>query len=210
MISGIIFDLDGVLCSTDVYHYQAWKMIAEDIGVSFTEADNVRLRGVSRMDSLNILLGGSAALYTMQEKELLAERKNILYRQMLSQMTEQDISPDVREMLRKMKTKYRLGIGSSSKNTGYILAQTKIEAFFDAVADGNEIKNSKPDPEVFLLAARKLSLRPEECVVVEDAPAGIEAAKAGGFISVALGKYVEQCRADFHIRQVTELMGILP
>ena len=209
MISGIIFDLDGVLCSTDLYHYQAWKVIADDIGIAFTESDNAKLRGVSRMDSLNILLGKRADSFSIHDKQILAERKNAIYREKLSQMTEHDISPEIRLMLRNLKAKYRLAVGSSSKNTGYILAQTKIESFFDAVADGNEIKYSKPNPEVFLLAARKLSLRPEECVVVEDAPAGIEAAKAGGFISVALGKYVEDCEASFHIRHVTELAEIL-
>ena len=209
MISGIIFDLDGVLCSTDLYHYQAWKRIADDIGVPFTEADNARLRGVSRMDSLNILLGRRAAEYTKQEKEILAERKNAIYRQMLSQMTEYDISSEVRLLLKTLKMRYRLGIGSSSRNTGYILSQTKIETFFDAVADGNEIVNSKPDPEVFLLAAKKLALQPAECIVVEDAPAGVEAAKAGGFYCAALGKYVEHCKADSHICQVTELAELL-
>lgn len=209
MISGIIFDLDGVLCSTDLYHYQAWKVIADDIGIAFTESDNAKLRGVSRMDSLNILLGKRADSFSIHDKKILAERKNAIYREKLSQMTEHDISPEIRLMLRNLKAKYRLAVGSSSKNTGYILAQTKIESFFDAVADGNEIKYSKPDPEVFLLAARKLSLRPEECIVVEDAPAGIEAAKAGGFISVALGKYVEDCEANFHIHHVTELAEIL-
>lgn len=209
MIKGIIFDLDGVLCSTDVYHYQAWKTIAKEIGIEFTAADNVKLRGVSRMESLEILLGDRAALFTNEEKALLAGKKNTLYRQLLSQMTENDVPTETRQMLKVLKNDYRLAIGSSSKNTGYILERTGIGSFFDAVADGNEIRNSKPDPEVFLLAARKLALDPNECIVVEDAPAGIEAANAGGFLSVGLGEYVRNSPADAHIDCITDLMKLL-
>lgn len=209
MIKGIIFDLDGVLCSTDVYHYQAWKTIAKEIGIEFTAADNVKLRGVSRMESLEILLGDRAALFTNEEKALLAGKKNTLYRQLLSQMTENDVPTETRQMLKDLKTRYRLAVGSSSKNTGSILERTGIGPIFDAVADGNEIKHSKPDPEVFLLAADKLSLLPSECMVVEDAPAGIEAANAGGFMSVGLGKYVRNSPADVHIDHVTDLMTLL-
>lgn len=209
MLKGIIFDLDGVLCSTDLYHYQAWKTVADEIGIGFTESDNIKLRGVSRMESLEILLGDKATLFTNEEKAMLAEKKNHLYRQLLSKMTEEDVQADTRQMLKDLRKRYRLAVGSSSKNTGFILERTGIGPFFDAVADGNEIENSKPDPEVFLLAADKLSLLPSECMVVEDAPAGIEAANAGGFISVGLGEYVRNSPADEHIDHVTDLMTLL-
>ena len=209
MLKGIIFDLDGVLCSTDLYHYQAWKTVADEIGIGFTESDNIKLRGVSRMESLEILLGDKATLFTNEEKAMLAEKKNHLYQQLLSKMTEEDVQADTRQMLKDLRKRYRLAVGSSSKNTGFILERTGIGPFFDAVADGNEIEHSKPDPEVFLLAADKLSLLPSECMVVEDAPAGIEAANAGGFISVGLGEYVRNSSADEHIDHVTDLMTLL-
>ena len=203
-IRGIIFDLDGVLCSTDQYHFLAWRAIAEEIGIPFDETLRSKLRGVSRMDSLNILLGEHSDVYTTAEKEHMAEKKNQLYCRYLSGMSEQNILPEVRDMLNRLKGRYRLAVGSSSKNAGFILAKTKLESCFDAIADGNEIRNSKPDPEVFILAASKLSLLPEECIVLEDAPAGLLAAKAGGFASVAVGKSVEHSEADFHIQKTQD------
>ena len=184
----IIFDLDGVLCFTDKYHYQAWKALADELGIYFDEKINDRLRGVSRMASLEIILEKSDKLYTQEEKVNFTEKKNTLYRQLLQNMSPADVSEEVRQTLQALKQKgYRIAIGSSSKNTQFIINQIDIASYFDAVADGNDITYSKPDPEVFLKAAAKLGIPPEECAVVEDADAGIKAAKAGNMLAFALG-----------------------
>lgn len=187
-IKAIIFDLDGVLCFTDKYHYQAWKAIADELGIYFDEKINDRLRGVSRMASLEIILEKSDKQYTQEEKEQFTEKKNTLYRQLLHNMSPKDVADEVRQTLVELKQRgYKLAIGSSSKNTQFIIRQVDIESYFDAVADGNDITYSKPDPEVFLKAAAKLCIPPEECAVVEDADAGIRAAKAGNMMAFALG-----------------------
>jgi len=183
----IIFDLDGVICHTDQYHFQAWKQLADRLGIPFNEQDNDRLRGVSRMESLNIILEKSSRIYSEQEKLAFAEEKNEYYKKLLIQMTPSDLPEGVLETLQELRSRgLLLGIGSSSKNTKLILSRLGLADFFDAVADGTEISHSKPDPEVFLLAAEKLGVSPAESLVVEDADAGIEAAKAGGFSPVKL------------------------
>lgn len=188
MYKGYIFDLDGVIVHTDRYHFAAWKKLADEEGIYFDEKINDRLRGVSRMDSLDIVLERAQKSYTRSEKESMAERKNEAYRSYLLQMTPADVSEEVRDTLRRLKAAgAKLAIGSSSKNAGLILRRVELYDFFDAVADGNDITRSKPDPEVFLLAARRLGLAPEDCVVTEDARAGIEAALAGGFAAAAIG-----------------------
>lgn len=183
----IIFDLDGVICHTDQYHFQAWKQLADRLGIPFNEQDNDRLRGVSRMESLNIILEKSSRIYSEQEKLAFAEEKNEYYKNLLIQMTSSDLPEGVLETLQELRSHgLLLGIGSSSKNTKLILSRLGLADFFDAVADGTEISHSKPDPEVFLLAAEKLGVSPAKSLVVEDADAGIEAAKAGGFSPVKL------------------------
>lgn len=183
----IIFDLDGVICHTDQYHFQAWKQLADRLGIPFDEQDNDRLRGVSRMESLNIILEKSSRIYSEQEKLAFAEEKNEYYKKLLIQMTPSDLPEGVLETLQELRSSgLLLGIGSSSKNTKLILSRLGLADFFDAVADGTEISHSKPDPEVFLLAAEKLGVSPAKSLVVEDADAGIEAAKAGGFSPVKL------------------------
>lgn len=187
-IKAIIFDLDGVLCFTDKYHYQAWKALADELGIYFDEKINDRLRGVSRMASLEIILEKSDQKYTQEEKIRFTEKKNELYRKLLCHMCPKDVTEDVRQTLTELKRRgYLLAIGSSSKNTPFIINQIDIASFFDAVADGNDITRCKPDPEVFLTAAVKLGVEPEKCVVVEDAEAGIRAAKAGNMTAFALG-----------------------
>lgn len=184
----VIFDLDGVIVSTDEYHYQAWKKMAEEEGVFFDRVINEKLRGVSRMESLETILNNSEKSYSEQEKLGLATRKNAYYREYLSQLTPKEILPGVMYVLQLLKEQnIKVAIGSSSKNTPYILKKIELNNYFDAVADGNDIKNSKPDPEVFLLAAKKLGVEPRECVVVEDAQAGIDAALAGGMKAVGVG-----------------------
>lgn len=189
MYKGIIFDLDGVICFTDKYHYQAWKKLADNEGIYFDEEINNRLRGVSRMDSLEIILERSDREYTAEEKEQMAAAKNEEYVKLLSGMTTADLSDEVRNTLNTLRGKgYLLAIGSSSKNAKAILRRLGLGSFFDAVSDGTNISKSKPDPEVFLKAAEFLQLKPEECLVVEDAEAGIDAAVNGGFDSAGLGE----------------------
>ena len=186
-IKGIIFDLDGVLISTDKFHYLAWKQLADKLGIPFSEKDNEQLRGVSRMESLELVLKNDPSVkLTEEEKIAAATEKNDCYREYLKTMTPDDVSAEVRETLVALHNKgYKLSVGSSSKNARFILFQTDLTRYFDAIADGNDIKNSKPDPEVFLTAARFLGLEPEVCAVVEDAEAGLEAAVAAGMLPVA-------------------------
>lgn len=186
---GIIFDLDGVICFTDKYHYLAWKALADEIGVYFDETINNSLRGVSRMASLEIILKNSEKEYTQQEKDCMAEKKNQKYRKMLEQMTPADLSAEVKETLDTLRSfGIKLAIGSSSKNAKLILNRIGLGDYFDAVSDGTNITHSKPDPEVFLKAAEFLGMDPSECLVVEDADAGIEAATAGGFDGAGIGE----------------------
>lgn len=191
----VIFDLDGVLCSTDGWHYEAWKELADKYHLFFDEAVNNRLRGVSRVESLEIILGENRGkTFDVEQKHRMLEEKNTAYRRLLERMSPGDLTEDVKTTLAVLKSAgLRLAVGSSSKNTGFILKKIGLENFFDAVSDGTMIVNSKPDPEVFLKAAGMLGLRPEECLVVEDAAAGIEAAVRGGFDSAGLGE-AASCR----------------
>lgn len=207
---GLIFDLDGVLCSTDEYHYQAWKALADRLGIPFDRARNDMLRGVSRMDSLNIVLATGGKNWTPEEKERLAEEKNRLYRERLSHMTPKDLSPEVREtLLTVRKLGLKMAVGSSSKNAGYILERLGMPEFFDVVVDGNQLSKSKPDPEVFLKAAMKMGLSPGECLVTEDAHAGVEAARRGGFDCAAMGAARNDSRATFWLDHFSEIRELL-
>lgn len=191
-----IFDLDGVIVSTDEYHYLGWKRLADELGIPFDRHINERLRGVSRMQSLEIILEKATQTYTADEKQAFAERKNTYYREFLNQVTPRDILPGVLELLAELKTKQiKIAIGSSSRNTPLILAQIGLSDYFDAVADGNDITRSKPDPEVFLLAAERLGVPPLECLVVEDADAGVEAALAAGMFVLGVGSASNHPRA---------------
>lgn len=187
-IQGVIFDLDGVIVSTDNCHYLAWKRMAEEENIPFDRDINERLRGVSRMESLEIILEQARLEYTPAEKETMAARKNAYYVELIGNLTQADILPGTLSVLRLLKEKgVKAAIGSSSRNTPVILERIGLQNAFEAVADGNQIQNSKPDPEVFLLAARLLGLAPDNCLVVEDADAGIEAAVAGGMPSLGVG-----------------------
>ncbi len=206
---GIIFDLDGVICSTDEYHYLAWKALADRLGIPFDRERNNLLRGVSRMASLEIILEKSDKTYTEEEKAAFAEEKNTRYRELLGRMSPADLSDDVKTTLEALrKTDLKLAIGSSSKNTPFILERIGLRDFFDAVADGNCITHSKPHPEVFLKAAGMIGLCPQDCLVVEDAHAGVEAAKAGGFDCAAMGDARDDERADRHLEKFSDLLKI--
>ena len=208
-IKGIIFDLDGVICSTDEYHYQAWKSIADDEGIYFDRKINERLRGVSRAESLEIILERAAAVYSPEEKAALMEKKNNIYRELLKNMGPGDVTEEVRSTLRELKERgYGLAIGSSSKNTRFILERTALTDAFDGISDGNMISRSKPDPEVFIKAAGILGLKNEECLVIEDAISGINAANAAGFHSVGIGPAAECDEAEFKISFFPEILDI--
>lgn len=204
---GIIFDLDGVICSTDNYHYLAWKALADRLNIPFDRERNNLLRGVSRMASLEIILEKGTQVYTDAEKEAFATEKNDLYRESLKEMSPADLSDEVKNTLNTLRSQgLRLAIGSSSKNTPFILERIGLGNFFDAVADGNCITHSKPDPEVFLKAAEMIGLEPADCIVVEDAHAGVEAGVNGGFTVAAIGDARDDERATYHLSSFGELL----
>lgn len=206
----IIFDLDGVICSTDEYHYLAWKAMADDFGVPFDRTVNNRLRGVSRMESLDIILERYDGTLSQPEKEALAQQKNEIYKEYLKRMSPSDLSGEVRAALHDLKELgLRLAIGSSSKNTPFILRQLGLSGFFDAVSDGNNITRSKPDPEVFVKAAQMLGLPPEDCLVVEDAVSGAQAGHAGGFQVACLGDASTAKAGDYNLTAFGEIPGLV-
>lgn len=206
----VIFDLDGVLCFTDKYHYKAWKALADRLGIYFDEQINNRLRGVSRMASLEIILEKATVAYSQEEKEAFATEKNDLYRELLNEMCPDDVTDEVRQTLVILRERgYKLAIGSSSKNTPLILAKTDLAKYFDAVSDGNNITHSKPDPEVFVKAAEYLGAPCEECFVVEDAVAGIQAGKAANMTTIAIGDAASSNIADYNIKLFKDILSIV-
>ena len=209
-IKGIIFDLDGVICSTDEFHYKAWKKMADDEGIYFDKEINERLRGVSRAESLEIILEKASRTYSDEEKTQMMEKKNQLYRDLLSEMNERNVTDEVRSTLEKLRAKgLKLAIGSSSKNTAYILERIGLSNFFDDVSDGTIISRSKPDPEVFIKAAGMLHLRNDECIVVEDAKAGIDAAVSGGFASAGLGSAKDYSKCTYHLDSFSDVLAVV-
>ncbi len=207
----IIFDLDGVICFTDEYHYQAWKRIADELDIPFDRTINNRLRGVSRMASLEIILEKNPGEpFSDSEKESLATDKNEIYKELLHQMTEADLSDEVRETLQHLRAKgLKLAIGSSSKNAPLILSRIGLGSFFDAVSDGNNITHSKPHPEVFQKAAQTLGIEPESCLVVEDAISGAEAGHAAGMKVACVGDAAEHGVGDWNMKNFRELEEIV-
>lgn len=209
-IEAVIFDLDGVIVSTDECHYRAWKKTADEEGIYFDRKINDRLRGVSRMDSLEIVLGRAERLYTDEEKVELAERKNNYYKEYIKKLTKDDILSGVNENLAELKAKgIKVAIGSSSKNTPDILKYIGLDNYFDAVSDGNNITKSKPDPEVFLKAADMLGVPYEKCLVVEDADSGIEAGKRAGMYTLAVNnaKGADYSLADLSAGKITDYIN---
>ena len=207
----IIFDLDGVICFTDEYHYRAWKAMADGMGIPFDRTINNRLRGVSRMDSLEIILEKyQGPALSQADKERLAQQKNDIYRQSLSEMSTADLSDEVKETLDALRALgLKLAIGSSSKNTPFILGQIGLGDYFDAVSDGNNITRSKPDPEVFVKAAEMLGIAPANCLVVEDAVSGAEAGHAGGMKVACLGDAAKNRAGDWNMQSIRELVEIV-
>ena len=207
----MIFDLDGVLVFTDQFHYKAWGEVARQLGIYFDEKINDRLRGVSRMQSLDIILERyTGATLAPAQKLALAEQKNNSYRALLQTMSPQDVPAAVRQTLHQLRRAgVKLAVGSSSKNAKLILQKTALGTLFDAMADGNDITRSKPDPEVFLKASDILGIAPQRSLVIEDATAGIEAAKAGGFAAASIGGAVPQGAADYQLHTLQDLLEFL-
>ncbi len=203
-LEAVVFDLDGVICFTDRLHFRAWKQLTDRLGLPFDETINDRLRGIGRMASLEIILESAGRDCSPEEKAAFAAEKNERYRELLSSMTPADLSDEVRDTLRALRGRgYLLAVGSSSRNTKLILERIGLDGFFDAVADGADLRRSKPDPEVFLIAAKRLGAAPSRCAVVEDA-------KAAGMIALALGGDAAGCGLeDYDLGSFSELLEIL-
>jgi beta-phosphoglucomutase len=198
MLKACLFDLDGVIVDTARYHYVAWRAIAEELGFVFTEEDNEKLKGVSRIRSLEILLEIGGISLDDESKTLLAQKKNSLYLQYVLKMRPDEVLPGAREFLADCRNNnLGIGLGSASKNAATLLNLLQITHLFDAIIDGNKVTKAKPDPEVFLTGARELGVLPQNCVVFEDAEAGIEAAIAANMFSVGIGDPVILKKADF-------------
>ena len=196
-IKACIFDLDGVIVDTAVYHYKAWKRLANKLGFDFTEEDNEKLKGVSRVESLELILGWGGVTKTAAEKEELAKRKNDWYVEMISHMTPAEILPGAKEFLEACRAAgLKTALGSASKNSTTILNNIQLTDLFDAIIDGNHVSKSKPDPEVFLKGAEAVGVAPANCVVFEDAIAGVQAAINGGMKSVGIGSPDVLTKAD--------------
>lgn len=190
-IRGAIFDLDGVIVDTAKYHYLAWKRLAKELGFVFTEEDNERLKGVSRKKSLEILLevGNLSGKFTESEEDQLATKKNSWYVEYIGKLKKSEIMPGTREFLQRLRVKgIKISLGSASKNAPLILERLEINELFDEIVDGTKVSKAKPNPEVFITAAKALGIPNEQCVVFEDAQAGIEAGNAANMYMVAIGK----------------------
>ncbi|MCT4672915.1 MAG: beta-phosphoglucomutase [Prolixibacteraceae bacterium] len=205
-IKACLFDLDGVIVDTAKYHYIAWKELANELGFDFTEEDNERLKGVSRMRSLDILLEIGNKTLTEEEKLQYAEKKNTNYVSYIKKMQEDEILPGVKKFLTDLRNNgIKIALGSASKNAPLILNQIGLTSYFDEIVDGNSVSNAKPDPEVFTKGASLLGVEPKDCVVFEDAVAGIEAAIAGGMYSIGVGDAETLSEANFVIKGFEEM-----
>ena len=205
MIKACIFDLDGVIVDTAHYHFLAWKRLADELGVPFTEVENERLKGVSRMQSLEILLELGKLQLDKKIKEMLAEKKNTWFVEYVNSMKPEEIFPGVKELITALRKKgQKIALASSSKNAPAVIHLLQIENLFDAIVDGTMTVNSKPDPEVFLLAASMLNLKPADCVVFEDAEAGVEAALRAGMKCVGIGSVQQLSKANLVISKTRD------
>ncbi|WP_372792990.1 beta-phosphoglucomutase [Lutibacter sp.] len=185
---GFIFDLDGVIVDTAKYHFLAWRNLANSLGFDFTEEQNELLKGVSRVKSLEILLNIGKVEISEEEKQKYLLQKNTEYLGYVNKMTDEEILPGINELLNYLDSKgIKYALGSASKNAPLILEKVGLIKRFAAIVDGNDVSKAKPDPEVFLIGAQKLQMKPENCIVVEDAIAGVEAANAAKMISIGIG-----------------------
>lgn len=205
-IKACLFDLDGVLVDTAVYHFKAWRKLANHLGFDFTEAQNEQLKGISRVESLNKILAWGNVEKTEDEKQQLATEKNEWYVAMISKMTPAEVLPGTVDFLTAIKKAgYKIALGSASKNSALILERTQIAHFFEEIVDGNLVSKSKPDPEVFFKGATLLEVQPSECVVFEDAVAGVEAAKRAGMKAIGIGSAEVLTQADLVVQNLGQL-----
>ncbi|PRD56343.1 beta-phosphoglucomutase [Sphingobacterium gobiense] len=205
--TAVIFDLDGVLVDTAVFHYQAWKQLAKQFDFDFTEVENEQLKGVSRVDSLNLILKWANREVPAPKKEQLASLKNTWYLELVEKMKYGDVLPGTLDLLTYLKAAdKKIALGSASKNAIRILEKTGILHYFDAIIDGNVVKNSKPDPEVFLKAAAEVGIMPAACVVLEDAQAGIEAARTANMPVIAVDKSHVLTNYNARVNDLSEIL----
>ncbi|HMB63083.1 MAG TPA: beta-phosphoglucomutase [Eudoraea sp.] len=206
--TGFIFDLDGVIVDTARYHYLAWKKLADQLGIAFTEEDNERFKGVSRKRCLEILLQMGGIKVDKNQFDAWLHEKNEDYLSYIRKMDASEILPDVPRVLKFLKNRdIPMALGSASKNALPILEKVGLISYFDTVVDGNAVTRAKPDPEVFLIAAKGLSVAPEHCVVFEDALAGIKAANIAGMVSVGIGDPGVLTDARYNFKDFTEMDG---
>jgi beta-phosphoglucomutase len=205
-IKACLFDLDGVIVDTAVYHFQAWRRLANELGFDFTEYQNEQLKGISRMESLDLILGWGNISLTQDEKNEWATRKNAWYLDLVKLMTPKEVLEGVPEFLDELKAiNIKIALGSASKNSKLILERINMLHYFDAIIDGNNISKGKPDPQVFQMGADATNCKPEECVVFEDALAGVQAGKAGGMKVIGVGSGEILKEADFVISSFKEM-----
>lgn len=201
-----IFDLDGVIVDTAKYHYLAWRNLANALGFDFTEAQNELLKGVSRIQSLEILLSIGKVNLSEEKKQTLLLQKNKEYLEYVNKMTSEEILPGVNDLLNFLEINdIKYALGSASKNAPLILEKVGLLNRFTAIVDGNDVSEAKPDPEVFLIGAKKLGIKPENCVVVEDAIAGVQAANAAKMISIGIGDANVLNEADYVFKDMTAI-----
>jgi beta-phosphoglucomutase len=207
----VIFDLDGVICNTDEFHFKAWKQIADELGISFSRKDNDQLRGISRNESLEIILTRyPGSPLSTAEKHALTEKKNMIYKKYLVGMTSDNLTPGIRTVIDFLKGKnLKTAIGSSSKNAKLILSRLGVEDLFDVITDGNGIHRSKPAPDVFLITAKRLQTLPEACLVVEDSESGAHAAHAANMEVACVGAAAKAGAGDYNIRDIADIRKIV-
>jgi beta-phosphoglucomutase len=205
-VKACLFDLDGVIVDTAVYHFQAWRRLANELGFDFTEHQNEQLKGISRMESLELILGWGNVSLSEKEKLDWATRKNDWYLDLVKEMTPNEVLPGVKDFLILLReNNIKIALGSASKNSKLILEKIEMLPYFDAIIDGNNITKGKPDPQVFLMGAEATNCKPEDCVVFEDAVAGVQAGKAGGMRVVGVGSPEILTDADIVISGFEEM-----
>ncbi len=208
--TSIIFDLDGVLCKTDEYHYLAWEKVTKERKFYFDRKINNQLRGVSRLDCVDIILSQNQNEYTQEEKMMMASEKNEMYVEFLNNMSANDLCEGANEILQHLKNfHYKIAIASASKNAKHALRQLQIFDMFDVIVDGNDVSKTKPDPEIYLTTLLRLKEKNHNALVIEDATVGLKASRSAGIDVVAYGYNCDKTYADYHIEKLTELFGIL-
>ncbi len=210
MISAVVFDLDGVIVDTAKYHYLAWKRLADQLNIPFDEQTNELLKGVSRGRSLEIILREGKASLSEQDKKSYAEQKNTWYKEYLEELQRNEILPGILSLLYDLKERgIKIALGSASKNSPQILEKLGLTSFFDVIVDGNSVSKAKPDPEVFLVAAQQLGVLPKNCIVIEDAQAGVEATIRAGMKVVGVGSEELLRDADIVLSRTSDIQRVL-